>query len=150
APEAIPLNPSDYTLDITQRVNGDKDSHGRFSSWTETTRSSLTPDKVSVTQVNATYQGSEGEFATYDSETVEQGPSIYRVTDTHQKNFIYENGHVVSVDASVDEHAFDPRSREETYTRSYNYVDKTYAFDVQGRATDTERITSNDTQAPAL
>ncbi len=144
------LTPNDLTFDVVQRSNATQDAQGRAISWTETSRSSSAPKKVSTSDVNVSYSGSTSELSTYhavNSELTDVGDSVNTI-DLH--DYQYEAGRVVSVKGDVHETAVDIRTGEMVTDHTYSYQDFTDKVNDQGQATDTRRITTNDSDAPEL
>ena len=144
------LTSNDLSFDIVQRTDGVQDAQGRAISWTETSRSSSAPKKISTSDVQVTYSGSTSELSTYhavNSELTDVGRSVNTI-DLH--DYQYEAGRVVSVKGDVHETAVDIRTGEMVTDHTYSYQDFTDKVNDKGQATDTHRVTTNDSDAPDL
>ncbi|MCG3205432.1 MAG: hypothetical protein KCHDKBKB_02153 [Elusimicrobia bacterium] len=141
---------SGYQLDVSQRVNGQKDSLGRVTEWKESLRSSASPAKLTVTEVKVAYKGSGSELDTYDALTTENVDNFKKTTRVTQKDYVYDGGRVVSTKGHIHEQAVDTRTGLITLNREYDSADQTLNWDSLGRALKTDRIVTNDTASPAL
>jgi len=144
------LHPSEYSLDLVHRSNGEMDAHGRITKWQETSRSSSAPGKVVTADVEVSYQGAGSEIESYHAVNSEKMGRTTKKTDITQKNYQYAGGRIISYDGSAIESEIDTWRQRETFGRAYKFNDLTQKFDEFGRAIQTKRTTTGDPQAPDL
>ena len=147
---ALLLDPTQYSLDIVHRTNGQVDEHGRVVAWQETTLSSSAPGKLVTSDVEVQYKGAGSELDWYQATNTEKTGSITTTTKIFQNGYKYVNGKVVEYGGTLDVVEYDSARQRETYTNHKEFKELTEKYDEQGRASQTVRTTTNDSNAPAV